>query len=36
MRYIRAYNRNATPIKWTYSDPSTRINVARTSAVTGN
>ena len=36
MRYIRAYNRNATPIKWTYSDPSTRINVAHTSTVTGN
>jgi transposase len=36
MRYIRAYNRNATPIKRTYSDPSTRINVARTSTVTGN
>jgi hypothetical protein len=36
MRYIRAYNRNATPIKWTYSDPSTRIDVAHTSTVTGN
>src|SRR5664280_2261360 len=36
MRYIRAYNRNATPIKWSYSDPSTRINVAHTSTVTGH
>jgi len=33
MRYIRAYNRNATPIN---SDPSNRINVAHNSTVTGN
>jgi transposase len=25
MRYIRHYNKTATPIRWTYSDPSTRI-----------
>ena len=34
MRYIRAYNRTATPIKGTYSDPSTRIALAHTSTVT--
>ena len=36
MRYIRAYNRTAKPIKWTYSDPSHRIAVAHTSTVTEN
>jgi transposase len=36
MRYIGTYNRSVTPIKWTYSDPSTRINVAHTLTVTGN
>jgi len=25
MRYIRQYNKTATPIKWTYSDPKRRI-----------
>ena len=25
MRYIRHYNKTATPIRWTYSDPSKRI-----------
>src|SRR6476619_7575413 len=27
MRYIRHYNKTATPIKWTYSTPAKRINV---------
>jgi transposase len=26
LRYIRHYNKTATPIKWTYSNPSRRIN----------
>jgi hypothetical protein len=25
MRYIRHYNKTATPIKWTYSNPKQRI-----------
>jgi hypothetical protein len=28
MRYIRSYNRKATPIKWAYKDASNRINTA--------
>jgi hypothetical protein len=28
MRYIRSYNRNATPIKWSYKDASNRIKTA--------
>jgi hypothetical protein len=28
MRYIRSYNRNATPIKWPYKDASNRIEIA--------
>ena len=27
LRYIRHYNKTATPIKWTYSSPAKRINV---------
>jgi transposase len=26
LRYIRHYNKTATPIKWSYSNPSRRIN----------
>jgi transposase len=26
LRYIRHYNKTATPIKWTYSSPAKRIN----------
>jgi transposase len=29
MRYIRLYNRNATPIKWSYKDASNRIKHAQ-------
>ena len=28
MRYIRSYNRKATPIKWSYKDASNRIKTA--------
>jgi transposase len=28
MRYIRHYNKRATPIRWTYSDPSKRIKAS--------
>jgi transposase len=34
MRYIRRYNHNARPIRWTYSDPSRRINPAFDSSAT--
>src|SRR6266852_5782164 len=34
MRYIRAYAKNARPIKWTYTDTSNRIRTASTSTVT--
>lgn len=36
MRYIRRYNQRAKPIKWTYTDPSRRINVNSETAVTGH
>lgn len=35
MRYIRQYNKNSKPIKWTYTDPSHRIT-GTTSAVTSH
>jgi len=34
MRYIRRYNRNARPIRWTYADPSRRIRPAFDSSAT--
>jgi len=34
MRYIRRYNRNARPIRWSYSDPSRRIPPASDSSLT--
>jgi transposase len=36
MRYIRRYNRNARPIRWSYSDPSKRIRAASGSSRTGH
>lgn len=36
MRYIRRYNRNARPIRWSYSDPSRRIPAATDSSLTGH
>lgn len=36
MRFIRLYNHDARPIKWTYSNPSRRILFDSVSAVTGN
>ena len=36
MTYIRRYNDDPKPIKWTYDDPSRRINTAKRSAVTVN
>jgi hypothetical protein len=36
MRYIRHYNRAPKPIKWTYRDPSHRINANTISSVTGH
>jgi transposase len=36
MRYIRHYNRAPKPIKWTYRDPSHRINLNTSSSVTGH
>ena len=36
MTYIRRYNDDPKPIKWTYDDPSRRINIAKRSAVTVN
>jgi transposase len=36
MRYIRRYNRNARPIRWSYSDPSRRIRPASDSSLTGH
>ena len=35
-RYIRHYNRDPKPIKWTYRDPSHRISSDTTSLVTGH
>jgi transposase len=34
MRYIRKYNDDPKPVKWTYSDPSRRIKTTKRSAVT--
>ena len=34
MRYIRRYNRNARPIRWSYSDPTKRIQPASDSSLT--
>ncbi len=36
MRYIRRYNRNARPIRWSYSDPSHRIQPASASSRTSH
>lgn len=36
MRYIRHYNRNPKPIKWTYRDPKHRIIPTTILSVTGN
>jgi transposase len=36
MRYSRRYNRNARPIRWSYSDPSNRIRPASDSSVTSH
>lgn len=36
MRFIRLYNQDARPIKWTYSNPSRHIHSDSASAVTGN
>jgi transposase len=36
MRYIRRYNRNARPIRWSYSDPTKRIRPASDSSLTGH
>ena len=34
MRYIRKYNDDPKPVKWTYNDPSRRIKTTKRSAVT--
>ncbi len=34
MRYIRMYNEDPRPVKWTYNDPSRRIKTTKRSAVT--
>ena len=34
MRYIRNYNEDPKPVKWTYNDPSRRIRTTKRSAVT--
>jgi transposase len=36
MRYIRRYNRNARPIRWSYADPSKRIMPASDSSLTSH
>jgi len=36
MRYIRRYNRNPRPIRWSYADPSRRIEAATDSSETGH
>ena len=36
LRYIRKYNEDAIPIKWTYSDPRRRIRAGTKSSVTGH
>lgn len=34
MRYVRKYNEDPKPVKWTYSDPSRRIKTTKRSVVT--
>jgi len=34
MRYIRHYNRDPKPIKWSYRDPSHKIHPSLSSSVT--
>ena len=36
MRYIRRYNDDPKPVKWTYDDPSRRVRHTKRSAVTGH
>lgn len=36
MTYIRRYNKNARPIRWSYADPSRRIQTASDSSLTGH
>ena len=36
MRYIRRYNRNARPVRWSYSNPKRRIAAASDSSRTGH
>lgn len=36
MRYIRRYNRNARPIRWSYSNPARRIRPASDSSLTSH
>ena len=36
MRYIRRYNHNARPIRWTYRDPTHRIRPAFDSSATSH
>lgn len=36
MRYIRRYNRNARPIRWSYSDPTRRIQPTSNSSLTSH
>jgi transposase len=36
MRYIRRYNRNPRPIRWSYKNPTKRIQVTTDSSVTGH
>ena len=34
MKYIRKYNENPRPVKWTYNEPSRRIKTTKRSSVT--
>ena len=34
MRYVRKYNENPKPVKWSYNDPSRRIRTTKRSVVT--
>ena len=36
VRYTRRYNRNARPIRWSYSDPKKRIQADFDSLITGH
>ena len=36
LKYIRKYNDDPKPVKWTYDDPSKRIRITKRSAVTGH